>query len=187
MCYIGGRDSQSFHHPRAAQLQRRVSQGLFICRCAAELISRLRREISSALPGRENFSAALRENFFLLRKNSEARNPFGLRASFILAAIYSRGTCRPTTIDVLMFHFRVRNGTGWDHQAMTTRLLPYFVLRTLYFVLQLVWLSSALAGSVYLRLGGRLASAWLVLCVCCSSLTPLHLFQAEIACHRGGV
>ena len=21
-----------------------------------------------------------------------------------------------------MFHFRVRNGTGWDHQAMTTRL-----------------------------------------------------------------
>ena len=38
-----------------------------------------------------------------------------------LAAIYSRGTCRPTTIDVLMFHFRVRNGTGWGHQAVTTR------------------------------------------------------------------
>ena len=64
----------------------------------------------------------MRENFFQLRRNSEARNPFGLRASFTLAAIYSRGTCRPTTIDVLMFHFRVRNGTGWDHQAMTTRL-----------------------------------------------------------------
>ena len=40
----------------------------------------------------------------------------------ILAAIYSRGTCRPTTIDVPMFHFRVRNGTGWGHRAMTTRL-----------------------------------------------------------------
>ena len=51
----------------------------------------------------------------------EARKPFGLRASWILAAIYSRGTYRPTTIDVLMFHFRVRNGTGWGHQAMTTR------------------------------------------------------------------
>ena len=50
------------------------------------------------------------------------RNLFGFGASFTLAAIYSRGTCRPTTIDVLMFHFRVRNGTGWDHQAMTTRL-----------------------------------------------------------------
>ena len=49
------------------------------------------------------------------------RNLFGFGASFTLAAIYSRGTCRPTTIDVLMFHFRVRNGTGWDHQAMTTR------------------------------------------------------------------
>ena len=120
-------------------------------------------------------------------QTKKPRNLFGFGASFTLAAIYSRGTCRPTTIDVLMFHFRVRNGTGWDHQAMTTRLLPYFVLRTLYFVLQLVWLSSALAGSVYLRLGGRLASAWLVLCVCCSPLTPLHLIQAEIACHRGGV
>ena len=49
------------------------------------------------------------------------RNLFGFGASFTLAAIYSRGTYRPTTIDVLMFHFRVRNGTGWDHQAMTTR------------------------------------------------------------------
>ena len=39
-----------------------------------------------------------------------------------LAAIYSRGTYRPTTIDVLMFHFRVRNGTGWGHQAVTTGL-----------------------------------------------------------------
>ena len=68
--------------------------------------------------------------------NGKARRTFVLRALFTLAAIYSRGTCRPTTIDVLMFHFRVRNGTGWGHQAMTTRLLPYFVLPTLYFVLQ---------------------------------------------------
>ena len=44
------------------------------------------------------------------------------RASLILAAIYSRGTYRPTTIDVPMFHFRVRNGTGWGHRAVTTRL-----------------------------------------------------------------
>ena len=53
--------------------------------------------------------------------DGKARRTFVLRALFTLAAIYSRGTCRPTTIDVLMFHFRVRNGTGWDHQAMTTR------------------------------------------------------------------
>ena len=52
----------------------------------------------------------------------DGREPFGSRPSLFLAAIYSRGTYRPTTIDVLMFHFRVRNGTGWDHQAMTTRL-----------------------------------------------------------------
>ena len=122
--------------------------------------------------------------------DGKARRTFVLRALFTLAAIYSRGTCRPTTIDVLMFHFRVRNGTGWGHQAMTTRLLPYFVLPTLYFVLQFVWSSSALAGCCavcWLPCGSRLTSAWLVLCVSCSSLTPLHLIQAEIACHRGGV
>ena len=55
-------------------------------------------------------------------QTKKPRNLFGFGASFTLAAIYSRGTYRPTTIDVLMFHFRVRNGTGWDHQAMTTRL-----------------------------------------------------------------
>ena len=90
----------------------------------------------------------------LCLQTMKPRNLFGFGASFTLAAIYSRGTCRPTTIDVLMFHFRVRNGTGWDHQAMTTRLLPYFVLRTLYFVLQLVWLSSALAGVCYFSAAG---------------------------------
>ena len=57
-----------------------------------------------------------------LRADGKARRTFVLRALCTLAAIYSRGTYRPTTIDVLMFHFRVRNGTGWDHQAMTTRL-----------------------------------------------------------------
>ena len=57
----------------------------------------------------------------LRTQTMKPRNLFGFGASFTLAAIYSRGTCRPTTIDVLMFHFRVRNGTGWDHQAMTTR------------------------------------------------------------------
>ena len=97
------------------------------------------------------------------------RNHFGFGASFTLAAIYSRGTCRPTTIDVLMFHFRVRNGTGWDHQAMTTRLLPYFVLCTLYFVLQLVWLSSALAGCClvcWLPVGGQQADIRVALGFC---------------------
>ena len=61
-------------------------------------------------------------NLCAAHTNDEAPKPFGFGASFTLAAIYSRGTCRPTTIDVLMFHFRVRNGTGWGHQAMTTRL-----------------------------------------------------------------
>ena len=64
---------------------------------------------------------AFGRNLCAAHTNDEAPKPFGFGASFTLAAIYSRGTCRPTTIDVLMFHFRVRNGTGWDHQAMTTR------------------------------------------------------------------
>ena len=77
------------------------------------------------------------------------------------AAKTGRGTCRPTTIDVLMFHFRVRNGTGWDHQAMTTRfqeaasfsLLAYLAVICACGLLCCVcWLPSV---------GSRLTSAWL--------------------------
>ena len=68
--------------------------------------------------------ALRREQFAALRAaNGKARRTFVLRALLTLAAIYSRGTYRPTTIDVPMFHFRVRNGTGWGHWAMTTRFL----------------------------------------------------------------
>lgn len=61
------------------------------------------------------------------RKKVKAAQVLPVRPLLALAAIYSRGTCRPTTIDVLMFHFRVRNGTGWGHQAVTTRLRRFFV------------------------------------------------------------
>src|SRR5258708_7798913 len=36
---------------------------------------------------------------------------------------YSRTTYRSTTIGAAAFHFRVRNGNGWDHCAMITRRL----------------------------------------------------------------
>ena len=38
-----------------------------------------------------------------------------------LAATYSHMAYRHTTIGATAFHFRVRNGTGWVHCAMTTR------------------------------------------------------------------
>ena len=98
-------------------------------------------------------------NLRALPADGKARRTFVLRALFTLAAIYSRGTCRPTTIDVLMFHFRVRNGTGWDHQAMTTGLLIYFVHRISYFVLQPARLSRC-CGMFWWWRSGRLTSAW---------------------------
>ena len=73
-------------------------------------------------------------------QNGKPRRTFVLRGLFTLAAIYSRGTCRPTTIDVLMFHFRVRNGSGWGHQAMTTRLRGTFCFGALFFVCLLIML-----------------------------------------------
>jgi hypothetical protein len=36
---------------------------------------------------------------------------------------YSRTTYRSTTIGAAAFHFRVRNGNGWDHCATITRRL----------------------------------------------------------------
>ena len=92
------------------------------------------------------------------RLKREGRKPFGLRPSLILAAIYSRGTYRPTTIDVLMFHFRVRNGTGWGHQAMTTRLQE--VLFTCCLPCCHLLLGSVSCCSAVFRLTGMLTSAW---------------------------
>ena len=40
-----------------------------------------------------------------------------------LAMSYSRTTYRSTTIGAAAFHFRVRNGNGWDHCARITRKL----------------------------------------------------------------
>ena len=51
----------------------------------------------------------------------ESRDWRGLMGK-IPAATYSCGTYRPTTIGAAAFHFRVRNGTGWDHCALATGL-----------------------------------------------------------------
>ena len=52
----------------------------------------------------------------------ESRDWRGLMEKKIPAATYSCGTYRPTTIGAAAFHFRVRNGTGWDHCALATGL-----------------------------------------------------------------
>ena len=39
-----------------------------------------------------------------------------------LATTYSHVTFRHTTIGAAMFHFRVRDGNGWFHYAMVTRI-----------------------------------------------------------------
>ncbi len=85
-------------------------------------------------------------------ENGKAPHCLQCGALLTLAAIYSRRAYRPTTIDALMFHFRVRNGTGWGHQAMTTRLrLLSFACRR----------PDCHPGcSVNLLSSGKLTSAW---------------------------
>jgi hypothetical protein len=43
--------------------------------------------------------------------------------SVTLATSYFRATYRSTIIGAAAFHFRVRNGNGWDHRARITRRL----------------------------------------------------------------
>ena len=45
-----------------------------------------------------------------------------LTGHFVLATSYSRTACRRTTIGAAAFHFRVRNGNGWCHYAIVTRV-----------------------------------------------------------------
>src|SRR5947208_15732331 len=52
-------------------------------------------------------------------KNPTETNPAGFS---ILATSYSRTAYRRTTIGAAAFHFRVRNGNGWCHYAIVTRV-----------------------------------------------------------------
>ena len=45
-----------------------------------------------------------------------------LTGHLVLATSYSRTAYRRTTIGAAAFHFRVRNGNGWGHCAMITRV-----------------------------------------------------------------
>ncbi len=53
-----------------------------------------------------------------------------LDAGMRLAMTYSHTAFRRTTIGAGAFHFRVRDGIGWDHAAMITRSPPAFFSRT---------------------------------------------------------
>src|SRR6476659_8076576 len=53
----------------------------------------------------------------------KAKSPMSyLTGLFVLATSYSRTTYRRTTIGAAAFHFRVRNGNGWCHCAIITRV-----------------------------------------------------------------
>ena len=54
-------------------------------------------------------------------KQDTPRLFWGAEGCCILATSYFRGAYRPTIIGATVFHFRVRNGNGWDHRAMITR------------------------------------------------------------------
>ena len=55
------------------------------------------------------------------RLKQDAPRLFRGAGRFNLATSYFRGAYRPTIIGATAFHFRVRNGNGWDHCAMVTR------------------------------------------------------------------
>ena len=52
------------------------------------------------------------------------RTSFSWCGFVTLATSYFRTTYRSTIIGAAAFHFRVRNGNGWDHCAEVTRRLP---------------------------------------------------------------
>ena len=58
-----------------------------------------------------------------VRKKTRNKMPDGLNTGhFTLATSYSHTAYRRTTIGAAAFHFRVRNGNGWDHRASVTRV-----------------------------------------------------------------
>ena len=90
--------------------------------------------------------------------NDEAPKPFRFRGfiypgSYLLSRDLSSDYHRRADVSLPGSEWDRVGPSGYDHQASA-------LLRTLYFVLQFVWLSSALAGSVLLLLaaaGGQQA------------------------------
>lgn len=64
------------------------------------------------------------ENLFITERIIKKAQHFVVAKcwAYNLATTYSHRAYRPTTIGAKVFHFRVRNGTGWFHFAMVTRL-----------------------------------------------------------------
>jgi hypothetical protein len=60
----------------------------------------------------------------VLEYDAQNKNPTELNSVgfLVLATSYSRTAYRRTTIGAAAFHFRVRNGNGWDHCAIVTRV-----------------------------------------------------------------
>ncbi len=64
-----------------------------------------------------------REGAFNPQHGKESKMPDEkLIGHLVLATSYSRTACRRTTIGAAAFHFRVRNGNGWCHYAIVTRV-----------------------------------------------------------------
>jgi hypothetical protein len=89
-----------------------------------------RRPIDSLIPTRSPFGlpvyvARLPAAPFSARVGdvqNKTPSTFSHAGRLVLATSYSRTTYRRTTIGAAAFHFRVRNGNGWCHCAMITRV-----------------------------------------------------------------
>ena len=96
------------------------SRGLARCPTRTNCLSRGSKALGSltacGVPPRHASSRSMAHEC----KNPTERNPVGF---LVLAMSYSRTAYRRTTIGAAAFHFRVRNGNGWCHRAIITRIL----------------------------------------------------------------
>ena len=81
------------------------------------------RNQDSAFVGARRIQVREREGAFAPQQGKESKMPDEkLTGHLVLATSYSRTACRRTTIGAAAFHFRVRNGNGWCHYAIVTRV-----------------------------------------------------------------
>ena len=109
-------------------------------------------------------------NLQALPANDEAPKPFRFRGfiypgSYLLSRDLSSDYHRRADVSLPGSEWDRVGPSGYDHQASALLRTSHFVLRTS------VCLVIICACGFFLFLSGRLASAWLVLCVSCSSLT----------------
>ena len=166
-----------FHKKRA-----QMGEGFIICRWRGRLKFAWRRDKFCPAGQREFRSCAAREFLFAAQKQLSPQSfriaGFIYPGSYLLSRDLSSDYHRRADVSLPGSEWDRVGPSGYDHQASALLRTSHLVLRTSACLAVICACGLCIVAGLLLG-GSRLASAWLVLCVCCSPLTPITFVSSR--------